>query len=148
MGFTVGPWLKELKEAVHRGEADDTPFRVRWRDGGVTREAEWPLGILKLRLLSIVPGQRIVYVTDAAPHEDNFEAIVTLARDADLFYAETAFLNADADVAAAKKHLTAHQAGTLARRAGVRRLVPFHFSPRYSGRGEEVAGEVMAAFGA
>ncbi len=146
MGFTVGPWLRELKEAVHRGEADDTPFRVHWRDDGATHEAEWPLGALKRRLLSIVPGQRIVYVTDAAPHEDNFAAIVALARNADLFYAEAAFLEVDAEAAAAKKHLTAHQAGTLARRAGVQRLVPFHFSTRYSDRGEQLADEAMAAF--
>ncbi len=146
MGFGVGPWLRELKEAVHRGDADETPFRIRWWDGTGTREDTRPLGELKRYLLTVTPGQRIVYVTDAAPHAANFEAIVELARGADLLFAEAVFLEADLDIAIRKKHLTAHQAGALARRAGARRVVPFHFSTRYSDRGDELIREVKAAF--
>src|SRR2546426_453098 len=41
-------------------------------------------------------------------------------------------------------HLTARQAGALARAAGVRRLQVFHFSPRYEGRYGEIVSEAQA----
>jgi ribonuclease Z len=147
MGLNIGSWLKDLKDAVLRGEADNTPIPVRWRACGDGREATMPLGELKRRLLSITPGQRIVYVTDVAPHARNFAAIIDLARDADQLYAEAVFLDRDRAIATARRHLTARQAGTLARRAGVLRFVPFHFSPRYATRGEDLVNEAMAAFG-
>jgi ribonuclease Z len=43
-------------------------------------------------------------------------------------------------------HLTAHQAGTVARIVGAKSLVPFHFSPRYEGRETELAGEAPRAW--
>ena len=54
-----------------------------------------------------------------------------LAREADLLYCEAAFLERDLDHARRKNHLTARQAGELARAAGARRLEIFHFSPKY-----------------
>jgi len=68
------------------------------------------------------------------------------SRDADELFIETPFLDQDAEVAARAFHLTAAQAGSLARRAGVKRLVPFHFSPRYLGREQEIREEARRAF--
>ena len=34
----------------------------------------------------------------------------------------------------------------IARKAGVRRVEPFHFSPRYTGQEERMLNEVIAAF--
>lgn len=146
MGFRVGPWLRDLKQAILRDEADDSPFRVRWREDGTDRETLRPLGELKAELTQIVPGQKIAYVTDVAWNEDNRAAILGLARDADLFYIEAAFLDEDAELAARKRHLTAAQAGWLAREAGAKRMIPFHFSPRYSERGDELRDEAESAF--
>ena len=146
MGFRVGPWLRELKQAILRDDPDETPFRVWWRDDGTAREAVHTLGELKAELTQIVPGQKIAYVTDAAWSEDNRAAIVALARDADLFYIEAPFLDEDAELAARKRHLTAAQAGRLAREAGAKRMIPFHFSPRYSDREEALRDEAEAAF--
>jgi ribonuclease Z len=50
-------------------------------------------------------------------------------------------------LAAERSHLTAHQAGWLAREAGAKRLAPFHLSPRYKGREQEILDEAAAAFG-
>jgi len=42
--------------------------------------------------------------------------------------------------------LTTAAAGSIAREAAVRRVEPFHFSPRYSGQEARLLNEVMAAF--
>lgn len=148
MGFRVGPWLRELKQAILRGDPGESPFRVHWRDiDGAAREAIHPLGELRDRLTDIVPGQKIAYVTDVRWSDSNRAAIVELARGSDLLYIEAAFLDADAELAAAKNHLTAAQAGQLARAAGVKRMQPFHFSPRYGDREAELRQEAEAHFG-
>ena len=63
-----------------------------------------------------------------------------------LLFIEAAFAKADAQLAAERAHLTTDAAGSLARAAGVRRVEPFHFSPRYSGQDDRMVEEVMAAF--
>lgn len=145
MGLPSGPWLGELKRAVVADAPADTPFRVWWREGTATREVHVPLGRLR-ELVSVTPGQKIGYVVDAAHHPDNARRIVDLVRDADVLFVETPFLQDDAEMAARKHHLTARQAGLLAREAGVKRLVPFHFSPRYTGEGERLHQEALDAF--
>jgi ribonuclease Z len=140
-GLSTGPWLRELKQAVLRGEPDATLVRV-----GRDDDACLPLGELKADILRIVPGQKIAYVTDVVYDEDNAARIVELARDADLLFIESTFLQQDAARAAEKYHLTAHQAGLLARKAGAKSVVPFHFSPTYSGQEEVVRKELEQAF--
>ena len=50
------------------------------------------------------------------------------------------------DRAADRYHLTTEQAGRLGRLAGVRRIEPFHFSPRYAGQEARLRQEVEEAF--
>ena len=73
-------------------------------------------------------------------------AIVALARDADILFIEAAFAAADTTLAAERAHLTTSAAGHIARAANVRRVEPFHFSPRYEGEDASMIAEVMAAF--
>ena len=147
LGLPTGPWLRELKSAVARGEPDETPVPVRWREDGSSHERAVPLGDLKDKVLRIVPGQKIAYVTDVGYTPENVEAIVNLARAADALFIETAFLHEEERRAAEKFHLTAWQAGELARRAGAKRLIPFHFSPKHSEQGDRLMREAMEAFG-
>jgi ribonuclease Z len=146
MGLAVGPWLRDLKRAVVRGDPEDAPVRVVWRRDGAGKDATWPLGKLKREILEIVPGQKIAYVVDALYSEDNAERIVELARDADILFIEAAFAREDAERAADRYHLTTEQAGRLGRLATVRRLEPFHFSPRYAGQEARLREEVEEAF--
>ncbi|MBI2353789.1 MAG: ribonuclease Z [Deltaproteobacteria bacterium] len=142
MGLVVGPWLKELKAAIMAGKADDTPIRAAGREGITILT----LNELREQAVRVEAGQKVCYVTDAAFTPDNAERIVALARDADYLFIEACFLEADAGRAAERCHLTARQAGELARRAGAARVIPFHFSPRYSGQGQELRDEVERAW--
>lgn len=141
-GLAVGPWLRELKRAVLDGRPDGTPVQAGERGPTLT------LGELKRDVLSIVPGQKIAYVTDVAPSDANARAIVELAHGADILFIEAAFAAGDAAMAGARRHLTTVEAAAIARRAGARRLEPFHFSTRYEGREAEMLAEVEDAFAA
>jgi ribonuclease Z len=104
-----------------------------------------PLAALR-SVLTVTPGQKIAYVTDAADIAANRKAIIELVRNADLLFIEAAFAQADAALAAERAHLTTAAAGRIAREAGVRRIEPFHFSPRYAGEEERLLNEAMSAF--
>lgn len=132
MHLPVGSWLRELKQAALRGDADDTLFRVWWQEGRHVREAHFPLGQLKATVLRIVPGQKISYFTDLAYHTENVRRAANLALGSDLLFIEAGFLQQDAELAAQKFHLTAAQAAAIAQEAGARSVIPFHFSPRYT----------------
>lgn len=142
LGLPTGPWLADLKRAIIRGAADDEPFMVRWHDRAGTEERRFDLGALKARILSIVPGQRIAYVTDAAYTQANAAKIVDLARRADYLFIEAVFRDSEQAQASERYHLTARQAGQLARQAGAARVIPFHFSPRYQGMEEALLKEL------
>lgn len=145
-GFPVGPWLQALKQAVWEGWDEERPFRVWWREGGRIRESWYPFGELRRDLLQITPGQRLGYVVDVAFHEANVSQLVSLLQGVDLLYLEACFLERDGERALKTRHLTARQAGWLARRVGAGRLIPFHFSPKYAPDPDPLIQEALEAF--
>jgi ribonuclease Z len=91
------------------------------------------------------PGRRLVYSGDTtfAP------ALVELASGADLLIHEATYAESERPLADRAAHSTAAQAAEVARRAGVRRLVLTHFSPRYESEGNglsELIEEARAVF--
>ena len=145
LGAPVGPWLSELKCAVLRGEPDSTVIVARSEREGESGRA-FTLGELKDQVLEIVPGEKVAYVTDVAFTAGNRERIVELVRGADYLFIEAVFLHTDHERARDRAHLTARQAGEIAREAQVARVIPFHFSPRHLGAEEELRQELAAAF--
>jgi ribonuclease Z len=73
------------------------------------------------------PGQKFAFVMDTRLCDAAFE----LARDVDLLVCESTYLHADVADAHKNAHMTAREAATIARDAGVRRLVLTHISQRY-----------------
>jgi ribonuclease Z len=143
-GLAAGPWLSELKNAVRRCDPDDTEIDATAVDGTVRRQR---LRDLVEEILFRTPGQKIAYFTDLGFTEENVKKAVKLAQDVDLMVCEAAFLHADEGLAADRGHLTARQAGELARACNASKLAPFHFSPRYVGRHRELLDEAADAFG-
>jgi ribonuclease Z len=146
MGLAPGPWLKRLKQAIWEEKADEAPIEVR--RGGGKEEADTPMkvGELREKVVTITAGQKIVYVPDCRHTEENVAKILSLGQGADLFFCEAAFLDEDRDRARAKAHLTARQAGLIAREAGAKTLKVFHFSPRYEDRPQSLVEEAQDAF--
>ena len=140
-GLPVGPWLRSFKRAIIEGCADDHLITVEGAASGGRVER---LGNLR-DLLTVTAGQKIAYVTDVADTPANRAAIVELAQNADILFIEGAFAGRDAELARQRAHLTTTAAGQIAREANVRRVEPFHFSPRYAGEEQGLLGEVMAA---
>lgn len=146
MGLAVGPWLRGFKEAILRGLVDDTPINVTWAVGGTEKAAALPLGILKQEIMQVTTGRKIAYVVDCAFTNSNIEKIVRLAQSADVLFIEATFLDADAAIAKQRRHLTARQAGAIARLASAKRLVTLHYSPRYRGQAHLLYQEAQEAF--
>lgn len=147
LGLGVGPWLRELKALALAGAPDDTELTARWRgDDGVVNERACTLGEVAGHALTVGRGRKLAYVTDTAWTAPNLARAVGLARGADVLYVEAPFPDRDRE-RAARRHLTALQAGTLARLAGVARVVPFHFSPRHAHEEATLRAKVTAGFG-
>ncbi len=138
LGLPVGPWLQGLKRAVLEGWGDDCEI------AGPLGQP-FTLGALR-DCVRITAGMKLAYVTDVVYSAANAKRIVDLARDADTLFIESVFLDEAAARAADKLHLTAAQAGRLARAAGAKAVEPFHFSPSYREREPELRAELERAF--
>lgn len=145
-GLPIGSWLKEVKQHLWDGRPDEFRFTTALYFEHRREEREFVLGDVRDRFVTISRGQKIAYVVDTRYDEENEAKIIELAHDADVFYCEAPYLHRDADKAQERHHLTARQAGRLARKAGVRELVVFHFSPRYTGEGDLLYQEAREEF--
>ncbi len=85
-------------------------------------------------------GASLVFSADTTASD----ALVELARGADVLLCESTLLDRDLEVAARVGHLTARMAGEVAASAGVRRLLLTHFFP--TNRPEESLAEAQKAF--
>ncbi len=84
------------------------------------------------------PGRKVCYAVDTRPNK----SLYRLCRDVDLAFLDGMFLPEHSEEAEAKGHMTVDDAARVAARAGSRRAVLVHISPRYS---EEDMGEFLAS---
>ncbi|MBS3753136.1 MAG: ribonuclease Z [Anaerolineales bacterium] len=85
-------------------------------------------------------GTKLVHVGDTGTVDDLYEVV----RDADTLIIEATYLESEQDLAQRFGHLTAFQAATLARDAGVEHLILTHISRRY--HEQELLEEARAVF--
>jgi ribonuclease Z len=136
MGLPVGPWLKDLKTAIRENMVERI-FTIEGR--------KFLLSELK-DVANITRGQKISYVVDALGSDENILKIIQLARGSDVLFIETYFLDEDKDRAKDRYHLTAKEAGRIAREAKVGRIEVIHFSPRYTDEPDELLKEAEREF--
>jgi len=136
MGLPVGPWLKTFKMAVRENNIDS----VIDIDGQAYRVED-------LRAIAnITDGQKLTYVVDAVGSDENIQKIIELAKGSNVLYIEAYYSNEDRDIAKERFHLTAGEAGRIARKASVGRMETFHYSPRYINDPDILVKEAEAAF--
>ncbi len=124
LGIPEGP----LWGRLHRGETVDLP------DGRRVGPEEL-VGPPR-------PGRTVVYSGDTRPSL----AVIEAARGADLLIHEATFAEEERERAQETGHSTAAQAAEVAQKAGVRRLVLTHISPRYGKEAPELLAEARAVF--
>lgn len=74
-----------------------------------------------------------------------FEKMIDYVKGVDLLYHEATFIEKQSDRAIATMHSTAKQAATVAKEAGVGKLILGHFSARFRGT-DEILNEAKATF--
>jgi ribonuclease Z len=136
MNLPVGPWLGDLKKAI-REKRTSNKFSIEKKVYAYTDVHD---------VARITRGQKISYVVDAVGSKDNMGKIISLVRGSDVLYIETFFLDEDRDRARERYHLTAKEAGKIAREAGVRRFEALHFSPKYMKISERLVEEAEQEF--
>jgi ribonuclease Z len=109
LGLKPGPQLKLLKA----GES------LRLPDGRVIK----PEDVIG----PPIRGRKVVYVGDTSPTEE----LIEFSKGADLLIFDSTFAEELSGKARENSHSTCVQAAEVARRAGVKKLVLFHISPRY-----------------
>ena len=147
LGLGIGPWINQFKNALYENRDPESIFAITHADGDAEgKERIFTLGELTGQIARISPGQKVTYITDVVGSPQNREKIIALAKNSDHLFIEAAFMDCDRKTAKKKYHLTAGQAGRLAKEAGVKQLTVFHFSPRYSHGPEEISKEAIKAF--
>jgi ribonuclease Z len=136
-GFEVGPWLSVFKKALRRNAPAGSTVEISGKRYRMDRLSD---------IAIITGGQKITFATDVSATEKNIARLVELARGSYAFYCEAYFLEKDRQRAKERSHLTARTCGTIAKKAGVKKLFVSHISPRYMDRPESVIEEAMEAF--
>ncbi|MGC8571689.1 MAG: ribonuclease Z [Candidatus Micrarchaeia archaeon] len=72
-------------------------------------------------------GKKIVYATDTRPTNNTINA----AKDSNLLIHEATYADENKDLAKERKHSTATEAATIAKKANCKKLALFHISSRY-----------------
>lgn len=136
-GLSVGPWLTEFKRIFRKDNFHQKKIMI---NGAAHRMDQLT------DIAIITKGQKISYATDIAMSSDNIARLTNLIKGSDIFYCEAYFMDKERERAFERFHLTAKTCGTIAKNAGVKKLVPMHLSPKYSDCPEAVIDEAMGAF--
>ncbi len=133
-----GPWIATLKDALRRNVPPETPLAL---PDGTAR----PLGELAHALLTRREGDEVAYLTDIDPSPHQLDEARSFVQGARHLAVECHFAATEEGLASEHGHLTASDAGALARDAGVTLCHPLHLSKRYEDDPEPLLAELCQA---
>jgi ribonuclease Z len=136
LGLRPGPWLQRVR-GPRAGEAE------------MVQVAGTPRGLRELQdlLLTETPGDSVAYLTDFLLDDVATDRLAAVLAGVSTVVCESQYSHADLDLAVRNRHMTATQVATLAKRAGVAKLVLFHVSDRYQpAQWQEILAEAKAIF--
>lgn len=137
LNLSGGQWLQKLKDKRFSDLGTITT------DDGTQFSAEQLYNLL----IRHEPGQKISYITDTIVTEELQKKIVRFVNNSDYLYCESSFLERDIELAQKYYHLTAHQAGLLAKLSESKKLYLIHLSQRYNNP-DELLQEAQKIFAA
>lgn len=107
---------------------------------------KFSLGELRKELLKTTGGDSIAYLTDFILDDLSKEKLIKFLKGCNTIICESQYLNKDLKLAKTNYHLTALQAATIAKEAGVKKLILFHISERYQKFYTEILNEARNVF--
>ena len=135
-GLRPGPWLKRL-----RGPAAEVGETI------AINGVEHSLAALQTELLVTTTGDSIAYLTDFRMSPATAEMLASWLRGVNTVVCESQYRAGDGELAEKVMHSTASEVALMAARAGVGRLILFHFSDRYeAAERREMLAEARAIF--
>ncbi len=137
-GLEVGPWLSLLKKMLREKAPPESTIGISGKN--------YRLGELS-DIATIREGQKICFATDIALTRKNIARLTEFAMGSDILFCEAYYLESDRELAEKRFHLTAKACGSIARNAGVGKLVVTHVSPKYRDHPDLVIQEAMEEFG-
>lgn len=124
--YKGGKWVGELKTAYEQAQPEIA----------VNVHGTEVLAKDLFQYIEPVAGYKLGYIMDHLGDKANHERIIELFAEADEVYIEAYYAAADLELALKNNHSTAQLSGQVARLARIKKVVPAHFSRRYSD-GEE-----------
>lgn len=134
--FKPGPWVKELKEAYEKNQADQE----------IIIDAKTYQASELFSYLYTKPGHRLGYAMDHLPSEENHQKLISLWKDADEVVIESFFRDCDKSYALKHHHSTITESGKVARLAGAKKATLVHHSRRYFNELKDMLEEGRASF--
>ncbi len=130
-----GPWLSELKKiVVNNRQSENTNIYV-------PEKGYMPVSQLIETLLLINKGESIAYITDIIYSKKNVTKIREHFYEPDILFCEAFFSSEDSKRARERYHLTAKETLEISKLIKAKKLIIFHFSPRYKGKFKKIYKE-------
>ena len=128
------------KEKMKKLGIEEGPILKKAKEG---QDIEWKGKKIKPKdVIYGEEGKKISFILDTRINENCFE----IARQADLLICESTYSLADKEKALEYKHLTAEDAGNIAKKSKAGKLILTHLSQRYEGKEKKLLQEARKLF--